>query len=430
MLLNLKYGKEEVLLDVPDWARADVIEPPSFPPLANLENAFVSALENPIASAPLGSILPVTGDVALVVSDKTRPCPYPATLPVMLDYLNSNGLPDERVFVLVAYGAHRHHSENENRTLYGEDVLHRVRLLHHDSRDSSRLIHLGKTSHGTPVALNKEYVQASFSIAVSGVSFHYFAGFGGGRKMIFPGLASEEGILKNHRIFVEAGGDSIVKMRAFEANLETNPLNADLMEAAALAPPSFAINLCLNRGGNVSGFFAGDWKESHLRACESLKKTLVGPKRKYDLVIASCGGHPKDINFIQSHKTIDNAFDFVKPGGTILVLACCQDGIGSESFLKWFEHHDAAAMRKALLGNYSMNGGTALSLKMKTDACHIWLCSSLDKHAVKKMGLRPVLNLRQDLGSIVERASGQPVAVLPEGAITTAERGPETRASG
>jgi len=426
MLFNLKYGKGELPVEIPDSVRTEVIEPPGTRPVGSLEHALFSALEKPIVSPPLRGIVPASGEVAIVVSDKTRPCPYPRILPLLLDSLNANGLADDRMFLLVAYGAHRRHTEEENRGFYGEHVLRRVRLFHHDSRDSSRLVHVGRTSRGTPVALNKEYLKAAMSIVVASVSFHYFAGFGGGRKLIFPGLASEDGILKNHRIFVEAGGGSILKMRAFEANLESNPLNGDLMEAVALAPPSFAINLCLNREGEVSGVFAGDWKQSHLRACQSLKETLVRPKRKYDLVIASCGGHPKDVNFIQSHKTIDNAFDFVKPGGTIVVLACCEDGIGSDSFLRWFEHRDATAMRKALLEDYSMNGGTALALKMKIDVCKICLCSSLEKNTVEKMGLCPILNLRQDLGSIMERASGQSVAVLPEGAMTIAEREAET----
>jgi hypothetical protein len=111
----------------------------------------------------------------------------------------------------------------------------------------------------------------------------------------------------------------------------------------------------------------------------------------------------------------------VKPGGTLVVLASCEDGIGSQSFLQWFEHEDAAFMREALLKNYAMNGGTALALKMKTDNCPIHLYTSLGHDVVQKMGLRPMRDIRQDLAKIIERGTVRLAAVLPEGAITVAK---------
>ena len=343
---------------------------------------------------------------------------YPVILPLLLNYLNAHDLPDSRMFLLVAYGAHRRHTDDENRTFYGEEAVRRLRLFPHDCREDSQLVHVGATPRGTPVRLNRRYLKAAIPIVVTSVSFHYFAGFGGGRKAVFPGLASEEGILSNHRIFVESAESSLSSILNFKANLEDNPLHKDLTDAAAMAPPSFVLNFCLNREGDVSSVFAGDWKESHRRACQFLLRTCLPVERRYDLVIASCGGHPKDINFIQSHKTIDNAFGFVRRGGVLVVLASCEEGIGSETFLQWFEHEDATAMRKALLKKYAMNGGTALSLKVKADSCEIYLYSSLDDDAVKKMGLRPTRNIRQHLDAIVSRGHVRLAAVLPEGAVT------------
>ena len=409
-------------MGVPDSVDAKVIEARSLPAVGDPQEATISALEQPVGTPPLKKLIPPGGEVAIVVSDKTRFCSYPTVLPLLLDYLNVHGLPDSRMFLLVAYGAHRHHTEEENCLFYGEETLRRVRLIQHNCRDASQLTNLPRTSRGTQVRLNKRYLEAAMSTVVGSISFHYFAGFGGGRKMIFPGLASEEGILSNHRIFVEATEGSLSRMRRFKGSLQDHPLNDDLMEAVAMAPPSFVLNFCLNREGDVAGVFAGDWKKSHSRGCQFLLKTCVQAKRKYDLVIASCGGHPEDINFIQAHKTIDNAFDLLTPGGTLLILACCEDGIGSDSFLQWFDHEDATTMREALLRSYSMNGGTALALKMKADASRIHLYSSLDSGVVKRMGLRPVRDIQQSLQEIIAEGNVKSAAILPEGATTVVER--------
>jgi nickel-dependent lactate racemase len=421
MLVHLRYGKETVRVEVPHSVDVEVIEPPDLPAIADLKGTIVSALRKPIGSPPLEEILPGRGGVVIVVSDKTRPCRYPGVLPVLLDCFNANGVPDDRMVLLIAYGAHRHHT-GDNRLFYGQEALRRVRLIHHDCRDTSELSDLGKTSRETEVRLNRRYCKAGLSIVVGSVTFHYFAGFGGGRKMVLPGLASEEGILHNHRIFVEAAEGSLHSMQRFKGRLDGNPLNEDLMEAVAMAPPSFVVNFCLNREGDVAGVFAGGWTESHRRACQFLSESCVQSPVRYDFVIASCGGYPKDIDFIQSHKTIDNAFDLVKPGGTLLILAHCEEGIGSESFLQWFEHDDVAEMRAALLKNYAMNGGTALALKAKAEACRIYLHSSLGSRLVEKMGLHPTEDVQRTVKEILAELDVKTVAVLPEGGMTVVRR--------
>lgn len=422
MSFKLKYGKGEVPVEIPDSVEADLIEPALLPAVGDVHDALLSALEDPIGSPPLRKIMPSSGEVAIVVSDKTRPCKYPVVLPHLLNYINALGLGDDRMFLLAAYGGHRRHTDDENRTFYGEESIRRLRLFHHDACDESRVQSVGKTPLGTSVQLNSQYLQAAMSIVLTSVSFHYFAGFGGGRKAIFPGLASKEGILRNHRIFVQSVGDSLSRIHDFKGELDNNPLHEDLMDAVSMAPPSFVLNFCLNREEEVSGIFVGDWKESHRRACRFLLQTRLPPRQRYDLVVASCGGHPKDVNFIQVHKTIDNAFAFVRSGGALLIVASSEDGIGSQSFLRWFDHEDATAMRKALLQEYSMNGGTALALKVKADSCPIYLYSSLDPAVVKKMGLRPIPDIRQALDEIVSGQRVKHAAVLPEGAITIAER--------
>jgi nickel-dependent lactate racemase len=421
MRFTLGYGKGKCPVEVPESVETEVIEPGLLAPADDLRETVLGALEKPVGSPPLRNLAPQRGEVAIVVSDKTRPCDYPSVLPILLDYLNSCGVPDKRMFLLVGYGAHKHHTEVENRLAYGEEVIGRLRLVHHDCRDKSSLTRLGKTSRGTEVLLSNAYLGAAMSLVVGSTSFHYFAGYGGGRKAVFPGVAGEDGILANHRILVESSEGSLAKMRKFKGNLESNPLNADLMEAVAMAPPSFTLTLCMNRQGKVSRVFAGDWIKSHGLGCEVLSSTRARPSREHDLVIASCGGYPKDVNFIQCHKTIDNAFDFVKPGGVLLTAGYCRDGIGSKSFLEWFAH-GAKEMRRGLLERYSMNGGTALALRLKADACRIYLYSSLEEAEVRRMGLRPVCDLRQNIDGLIEEHGIRSAAILPDGNATVGAR--------
>lgn len=418
MQIMLKYGRDELPVTLPDSLDIQIITPRGLRAMDSPDGAVLSAVDNPVASPSLRDTLPADGEVAIVVSDKTRSCLYPQLLPVLLNYLNACGVPDERMFLLVAYGAHPRHSETDNRVTYGEEVLRRLRLVPHDCRDGSQLYYLGKTGRGTEVRLNRKYLEAAATVMFGGVGIHYFAGFGGGRKMIFPGLASEEGILHNHRIFVKATAGEVALMRRFKATLKNHPLHEDLREAAAMAPPSFSVNVCLNEKEKVAGVFAGDWEESHRLACELAAETCVPAGRKYDLVIASCGGYPKDINFIQSHKTIDNAFGFVREGGSLVVVARCEDGMGSESFLRWFDHANIETMREALLRAYAMNGGTALALKAKAVACDIHLHSGLDEKAIEKMGLHSVRDVQEEVVRIVAERNIRSLAVLPEGAHT------------
>lgn len=418
MRIMLRYGRDELPVALPDSLDIQTIVPRPLRAMDSPDGAILSAVDNPIASPSLKDTLPGGGDVAIVVSDKTRSCLYPQLLPVLLNYLNACGVPDERMFLLVAYGAHPRHSETENRVTYGEEALRRLRLVHHDCRDGSQLCYLGTTGRGTEVRLNRTYLEAAATVMFGSVGVHYFAGFGGGRKMIFPGLASEGAILHNHRIFVEVTRGKLAQMRRFKGTLRSHPLHDDLTEAAAMAPPSFSVNICLNEKGKVAGVFAGDWEESHRLACELAAEACRRRGRKYDLVIASCGGYPKDINFIQAHKTIDNAFGLVADKGRLVVLARCAEGMGSESFLRWFDHANIETMRQSLLSTYTMNGGTALALKAKAVACDIHLYSGLDKEAIEKMGLHPVHDVQESIVRIIEERKVRSVAVLPEGANT------------
>ncbi len=417
MIFNLKYGREKIDIELPDDLYVKFIHPPHKPPISDLEKSFISTLENPIDSTPLKKIVDEKQKILLIVSDKTRPCAYSKILPILVDYLNSIGVPDKNISILVAYGIHKKHRDAENSDIFGQNICNRIRILHHDSERKSELVFLEQTSFGTPIELNRNYVEADTTIVISSVTHHYFAGFGSGRKVIFPGIASKEGIQNNHKLIIgEKGGTNEYCVKG---NLYRNPVNDDIIECVEKLPPSFTINCVINGNYEITNIFSGDWDRAHKKACKFLNEQLtVKYEEKFDLVIASCGGYPKDINFIQAHKTIDNAFDFVKPGGVMVILAECTEGLGSTTFLSWFNYDSRAEMEKALRENYKLHGGTALSLRLKTEKSRVYLYSKLADGDVEKIGLIPVKNVEQTIQAISKNHRERTIAVIPEGSTS------------
>ena len=148
--------------------------------------------------------------------------------------------------------------------------------------------------------------------------------------------------------------------------MDGNPLAEDLAEFETFRPADLAVHGILDGGGHVCDLLPGVGIDHFRRACAEYGKNCETTcTDRFDLVIASCGGYPKDINFIQSHKAIDNAAKFVRNGGSLIVLAECPDGVGSKTFLPWFEMGDWEKAFNRLAANYEGNGGTALSMMSK-----------------------------------------------------------------
>jgi nickel-dependent lactate racemase len=176
--------------------------------------------------------------------------------------------------------------------------------------------------------------------------------------------------------------------------------------------PSFAINSVVNAAGEAVDLFCGDWRSSHLTACESYAADhTVSIPGKRPLVIASCGGHPHDINMIQAHKTLEAASRACTDGGTIILLAECPDGLGRSDFLDWFQSKSSEDLAEKLCSGYQVNGQTAWSLLKKAERFDVKIVTSLDRTAAESMRL-------EKIGSIYDGMSGHSGEgyVLPAGA--------------
>jgi nickel-dependent lactate racemase len=321
----------------------------------------------------------------LVVADKTRLCGYPEYLPILIEELAGRGLDQGRLRVLIAYGTHPRQSDEECLRAYG-DCYRSLAFMHHDCRERQSFVDLGHTRRGTPIRLRRDLAEASAIIAMGAVSHHYFAGYGGGRKLIFPGLGEREAIYANHALYLDRATGTIAT-GCRPGNLADNPLAEDLFEVEEARPADLAIHGILNSHGILCDLLPGRGREIFLKACAAHGASCETTSRRFPLVVASCGGYPKDINFIQSHKAVHNAAMFVEDGGLLLVYCQCRDGVGSTTFLPWFEVGGFAEAFRQLVDRYEGNGGTALAMMEKTRRIRIGLVTGLDDRTCRLIGV-------------------------------------------
>jgi nickel-dependent lactate racemase len=194
--------------------------------------------------------------------------------------------------------------------------------------DMSSAHYIGVTRRGTKVSVNPRFLDADFSIAVGNVDVHYFAGYTGGHKAVVPGLAGKETIERNH---------SLMTLPNAQPGLaDSNPVREDIEEAGRLAGLRYTVNVVLDDADRIVSASAGDPVAAHraaTRTVDELVKVPIGERA--DIVVASAGGYPRDINFHQAHKAIENASHAVKDGGTIIAVAECGEGFANPIFQSW-----------------------------------------------------------------------------------------------
>lgn len=334
--VELKYGSSSVVFDVTKARSVTYLEGKALPQIEDIQTAFRKAVtEEVVGSKPLNELLTRDDLVTIVVSDITRFWMRQDLICKELTrFLNQEcEIPYEHMVIVVALGTHRGHSEEEHKKLVSEEVYEKVRVVNHDAF-AEDLVYLGTTSKGTRVLVNPLAVGRKV-ILVGGTVHHLMAGFGGGRKSILPGISAKETIVHNHLQCLDpalprsnpAIGCGVLK---------GNPVHEDMMEAAAMVSPVFGINIICSPGKGHSYFICGDWEKAWLKSCEIVHDAFSVPiKEKADIVIASCGGYPKDINLYQGIKTLLNMSHAVKPGGTMIFLAECREGGGSLDFFDW-----------------------------------------------------------------------------------------------
>lgn len=395
MKYPLKYGEKQLDLEVPD--HVEILSPRAeLPAVPDPLEEIRKALNEPIQSFTITEIVQQMKPkrVAILVSDLTRPSPSHIIVPPILEELNRAGVKPEQIRIVFGLGFHRKMTEEEMKKAIGEEIFKRYPCLNHDVNDCVRI---GETSRGTPVEVFKSVVESDLIIATGNLELHWFVGYSGGHKALLPGVCSKMSIEKNHSLMLSD--------QAVAGNIDTNPVRLDIEEAGTMANVRFIVNVVLNSKKQIVKAVAGHPVFAHREGVKYIDQMYKVPiEKKYDIVVASCGGFPKDINLYQAQKGLDNAFHAVKDGGTIILVAECREGFGEKTFEEW--------MRKAnspdeplewIKSNFVLGGHKAVGFCKVLKKASIFLCSTMKKDVVEDIFMTPFDDVQKALDSALQR---------------------------
>jgi nickel-dependent lactate racemase len=400
-----------------------VVEGKYTPAIDDVAAAVRQALDNPVGTLPLAQVLSPGETVAIVVSDITRSwLKHDRFLPPLLNALNAAGVPDSDVVLVVGLGAHRRHSAAENVSVYGQEVVDRIRIEQSYALDEAEFVPIGTTSRGVPAKINRHVVGADKVILTGGIVYHPMAGFAGGRKAVIPGVASYTTIQANHRFCLhdEIGGG--ISPYCGSGRLSGNGMHEDQLEITAMLQPAFLFNVVLTPEGDFARFVTGHWQTAWEAGCALVADIFGVPiNQKTDLVIASAGGYPKDINFYQGTKATENALAACREGGVLITLLECANIEEPPDFSGWFGIESLYDRELALRREFTVPGYVALKVGLDAKKVpHIIVTLPQNQAFVAKTGMTAVTSLAEAL-ALAEAKLGRTdytVTVMPHAAST------------
>ncbi|HZY72824.1 MAG TPA: nickel-dependent lactate racemase [Edaphobacter sp.] len=327
METTIAFGKRGLTVRLPEGPRYEILKAHDAPPLPDVEQALAATLDAPLGCAPLAELARGKKTAAISVCDITRPVPNSTTLPPLLERLHRGGIRPEDVTIFIATGLHRPATEEEIRIILGPEIAAKYKVVNHDAKAFADHALVGTTTGGIPVYVDRRFLAADLHLTLGFIEQHLMLGFSGGRKLIAPGLAAQETIKVIHspRFMRES--------HATEGSIDRNPLHAELLEMARLARHDFMLDVTLTRTRRISGVFAGEPVRAHAAGVAFLRSSSLEVLPEHvDAVVTSAAGYPLDLTFYQTVKGVTAVEHIVKPGGRILVLSECAEGVGSPEF--------------------------------------------------------------------------------------------------
>lgn len=380
--------EEKVLYDI-HGNKADVLE--------DITAATLAAVRCPIASQPLQKVVRKGDKVAVIVSDVTRLVRTAEFLPVIISEINAAGVPDEDITIIVATGTHRAHTHDEDIAVCGKDIVKRIKIHQHDSRNNEELTDWGVTSFGTPILIDSYVAEADKVIITGAVSLHPMAGFGGGRKAVMPGVSGHATIMHNHAIALAPKVGDGCNPLCETGLLEGNPLHEDMVEVTKKLDPAFLVNMVFTPEGKLHEVVAGHWYKAWEKGCKDLVAMAGVPiKELADVVFASAGGSPKDMNLYQSCKAHMNAVFAVKKGGIMILTLECPDIKEPAIFTDWFSKSDVLQFEKDVRADFSIPAFVAFKTRCIVNSLTTYLVTKPENFEfVRQTGQIPVASLEE-----------------------------------
>lgn len=407
----VKYGAGVLTFVPPVVADVTVIGPRAAPgvsdPGAEVERALGEAVAQRLRRQP--------GKTAITVSDATRPVPNDIILPPLLAELHARSAREEDICIVVGTGNHRAATPAEFPSLVGADIARRYRVFSHVYDDPAELVRLGETGRGTPVVVNKTFAEADTRIVIGMIDPHQFVGYTGGCKGAFIGLAGSETIAANHSML----SDPAAKLGVCDGN----PVREDIDEFTDFLSIDLAINVVLNTANEVVRVFAGDPHDVLAAAVPLVQDVCeTAVPHPMDIVIASPGGYPKDINLYQAQKALAHACELVRPDGCVILVAECREGAGDDLYEAWMT---AAETPQDVVTRFEREGfrmgahKAFLFARSMLKARTFLVSSGVAPDQARKLHLIPAPTVEDALAAAVEGIDGSPrVGVMPRASST------------
>jgi lactate racemase len=324
MRAGLLCGQKRVDLDLPD--SVGLLEMRALAPLADPVDAVRQAFARPIRSAPLAEIAGGRKNACVVISDITRPVPNKIILPPILETLESSGIQKDNITLLIATGMHRPNLGEELEALVGRQIAENYRIVNHYCRKPEEYRKIDEIDNAA-IEINRHYLDADLKILTGLIEPHFYAGYSGGRKAVLPGISSFETMKFMHSYKM------IDHPRVTNCVLEGNPFHEYGLRVTELTGADFILNVVINKDREISGVFGGHYHHAHIAGCDLVyRHSAVPVDGLMDMVITSGGGYPLDATFYQISKALICAKNILKPGGTIVVVCECIEGLGSIEF--------------------------------------------------------------------------------------------------
>lgn len=409
MNLEFGFGSGVQTVEVADRRLLGVLRPVPIDVAEDEAVLLDRALNAPIGSPRLEELIRPGETVAIVTSDITRPFPTARVLPALLARLDRAGVARENITLVFALGSHRCHTEEEMRRLTGA-AWGSIRCA---DAGQDGFVSLGTTRRGTPVEIDRRVAEADRRICLGNIEYHYFAGYSGGAKAIMPGVSTRAAIQANH--------SRMTHPDACVGRLEGNPVREDLEEAAALVGVDFLLNVVLDEHKRIVHAVAGDVTAAHRAGCAWLDRHYRIPiPARADIVLVSQGGAPKDLNLYQTQKALDNAKHAVRPGGVIVLIGACPEGLGENTFQQWMlEARTSRDLIARIQREFRLGGHKAAAIALVLEQCQVYLVSQLPPQLARACFLTPFSSAQEAYDAALAQCGPEAtVLAMPYGGST------------
>ncbi len=415
--IQMKYGNSTLTFNIENAKSITTLEPVAALPINDLKSTFYTEAElNTVDSPPLSILINKDDLVTIVLSDMTRLWSrQDLVCKELVEFLHERcKVPYKNIVILISLGTHREQTPEENKKNVSDWVYDKVKVVNHNYK--GELEYFGTTSFGTPVYLHP-LTKDRKVIIVGATTHHALAGYGGGRKSIIPGVAGDETIVANHLLCMhpdEERSSDLIGMGL----TTTNPVNVDMDEGVALLNPTFGINIIMNKDGKQSHLICGNWRTAWEKSCRITNQINgIEIEEKADIVIASCGGYPKDINLYQAAKTLFNMAEAVKPKGTLVLLAECVEGGGPPDFFNWAKYLKTNTLDKELRKAFTISGYIFYAACERIQKARTLAITALDKETLSDLRIEGFDNI----DSLIKKLDfkNKSVILMPNGGSTT-----------